>query len=49
MEKIGLTNRPNLAIAEKSAEADFAQMMLDEAGIVVGSAKEVFAAAGAAA
>ena len=42
MEEIALTNRPDLAIAKKSAEPNVAKVVLHEAGVMIGCAKEIF-------
>ena len=42
MEEIALTNRPDLAIAKKTAEPNVAKVVLHEAGVMIGCAKEIF-------
>ena len=42
MEEITLTNRPDFAIAEKSAKPNVAKVVLHEAGVMIGCAKEIF-------
>ena len=49
MEEIALTNRPNLAIAEKSAEPNVAKVVLHKASVMIGCTKKIFPAAIAAA
>ena len=40
VEKIAIAHRPEFARAEKSCERQRSKLFLDEAGIVVGSAKK---------
>ena len=42
MEEITLTNRPDFAIAEKSAEPNVTKVVLHEAGVMIGCTKEIF-------
>ena len=48
MEEITLTNRPDFAIAEKSAEPNVAEVVLHKAGVMIGNAEEIFSTAVAA-
>ena len=45
MEEITLTNRPDFAIAEKSAEPNVAKVVLHKASVMIGCAKKIFSAA----
>ena len=49
MKIITLAHGPDFAVAKETAEADVAQVMLHQPGIVIGGAKQIFAAAVAAA
>lgn len=49
MEEVVVADGADFTVAEKSTEADVAEVMLHETGVVVGGSKQIFAATGAAA
>ena len=49
MEEVVVADGADFTVAEKSTEADVAEVMLHETGVVIGGSKQIFAATGAAA